>query len=326
MDDQFLHDLRREPSADFSRRLRMRLDASAAASRAARPSTLARWAGVAASIALVSLAFTLPPVRAGAQAFLDLFRIVNVTGFAFDAENLRALELVELDLQRMLGEQVEMLTETPAEPEQVASIEAAEARIGVEVLEPAYLPVGWSRDGIVVSAEHAARVTIDTSVIRELLDALAITDVSVPAGIDGQTATVRMPPVARLRYGNGERFATLVQSRAPEVTFPAGLDLGGLAEVALRIIGLDREDAYRFAQSIDWRSTLIVPVPASDASFRQVNIGGQEGLLIEPVTTPDGGRRDDDPLLLLWAAGDRVFALAAPLSAPALLEMAHTLQ
>ena len=326
MDDQFLRDLRREPPPAFSGRLRASLEASAAASRRARPATLARWASVAASVVLVSLAFTLPPVRAGAQAFLDLFRIVNIAGLAFDAERLRALELDELDLQRMLGEQVEVLTESPAEPVQVASIDEAEALVGVRVLEPAFLPVGWERVGIAVSPEHAARVTIDTSVIRALLDALAISDVTMPAGIDGRTATVRLPPVAQLRYVNGERAAMLAQARAPEVTFPAGLDLAALAEIGLRIIGLDREDAYRFAHSIDWRSTLIVPVPASDASFRQVNIGGQEGLLIEPVTSGDGARRDGEPSLLLWASRDRVFALAAPLSPPALLEIANTLQ
>jgi hypothetical protein len=92
-----------------------------------------------------------------------------------------------------------------------------------------------------------------------------------------------------------------------------------LAEIGLRIIGLDRDEAYRVAQSVDWRSTLIVPVPATEATFREVNVAGADGLMIVPEGRPGA-------LVLLWASGDQVFALTGPLQPAELLEMAQTLQ
>jgi hypothetical protein len=71
------------------------------------------------------------------------------------------------------------------------------------------------------------------------------------------------------------------------------------------------------AISIDWRNTLVVPVPVDAASFRQVNVAGAEGLLIERAA---GSRQ------LLWSANGQMYVLAAPLGAAEMLEMAQSLQ
>ncbi len=52
---------------------------------------------------------------------------------------------------------------------------------------------------------------------------------------------------------------TLVQARAPEISFPAGLDLSTIAEIALRVLGIDRGEAHRFAQSVDSADDLARP-------------------------------------------------------------------
>ncbi len=319
MDDNFLHDLRREPAPEFARRLRVSLrDASPAARGVGLGQRASKWATLAASIALVSLAFTFPSVRAGAQAFLDLFRVVNLAGVSFDAERFGEVEFGALDLPRMLGEQVEVLTE-PQTTLSFDSPDDAGAAAGLRVLEPAWLPVGWEREGIEVSGAEALRVTANTSNLRQLLELLAIDDLSIPFGLDGQTATLRVPPVVTTTYSNGERQMQLVQARTPEVSFPAGLDLPVLAEIGLRILGLDREEAYRLAWTIDWRSTLVVPVPLTEGSFRQVNVAGRDGLLIE-----SRGRERNNSLL--WTSDDRVFALNGPLQRVELLEIAQTTQ
>jgi hypothetical protein len=152
-----------------------------------------------------------------------------------------------------------------------------------------------------------------------LLDELAIDDIAIPTGLDGQTLTVRIAPVVTTSYRFGQRVVQLSQSRSPEVSFPAGLDLPVLAEIGLRIIGLDRDEAFRVAQSVDWRSTLIVPVPAAEATFREVNVAGRDGLMIVPEGRPGN-------LVLLWASGDQVFGLTGVLPPGELLEMAQTLQ
>jgi hypothetical protein len=330
MDDKFLHDLRRAPAPEYARRLRASLHATEVASeepRFAAPFT--KWAAMAASIALVSVAFTFPAVRAGAQAFLDLFRVVSVRGVSFDAERLSELEqldLSHLDLPHIVGDNIEVLAES-GPPTSYATLEEAGTAAGHRVLTPAWLPAGWALTTIEVVGENAARVTVRTEPLRQILEALGIDDVSIPAGVDGQQATIRVPSVVHLEFthtptdGQTQSLGgnlQLLQARNPEVSFPAGLDLAALAEVGLRILGLERDEAYRLAQSIDWRSTLIVPVPAANASFTEVNVAGNEALLIEP--------RDEYGGLLLWASGDQAFALGGPLPAPELIEVAQTLQ
>jgi len=323
MGDKFLHDLRRAPAPEFARRLRASLyetEIASAEHRFGGPAT--KWAAMAASVALVSVAFTFPAVRAGAQAFLDLFRVVSVRAIAFDAERLDEigqLDLSGLDLPRIVGENVEVLAESGA-PTRVATLEDAAAAAGHRVLTPAWIPAGWELTTIEVAGENAARVTVATEPLRLVLEGLGIDDVSIPANLDGQQATIRVPPVVHLEYTNATTGGQLqlLQARSPEVSFPAGLDLAALAEVGLRILGLERDEAYRFAQSIDWRSTLIVPVPAAGASFTEVDVAGNDGLLIQP--------RRDFGGLLLWASGDQVFALGGPLPSPELLEVAQTLQ
>src|SRR5512139_258651 len=90
MDDQFLHALRRTPSAEFAARLRARLRAQEAPAGARGRVPATQWLAAAAAIAAVSFAFTFPTVRAGAAAFLDMFRVVSFVGVRFDAQRLAA--------------------------------------------------------------------------------------------------------------------------------------------------------------------------------------------------------------------------------------------
>lgn len=319
MEDGFLRDLRRDPPPELVRGLRASLDERDAGPVALGPRATG-WLAAAASLVLVAVAFTFPSVRAGAQAFLDLFRVGGFVGVTVDVERLRDLDLGGLDLPAMLGDEIEVLT-PPSEPVPAATPEAAESLAGFDVREPAWLPVGWQRGAFRVTGEHAFRITARTAALEYLLAALEIDDLVVPAGLDGETVTVRLPPTVAATYGvQADEFrqrAVLIQAPSPEVTFPVGIDLPVLAEIALRILGLDREEAYRLAWTVDWRSTLIVPIPAVEASFRDIDVAGSDGLLVE---TSSGDR------IVLWASPDRVYALQSRVDALSLVEMAQSTQ
>ncbi|HEY5567701.1 MAG TPA: hypothetical protein VIM81_10705 [Gammaproteobacteria bacterium] len=321
MDDRFLRDLKRQPNPDFAARLRATLHTLPAnVVRIAPVADLKRWFAVAASIAVVGFVFTLPAVQAGAQAFLDLFRVAQFTGVRFDAERLRNLESSGLNLQTMFGD-VEALT-TPQEPVSYATAAEAGAAAGVRVRTPAWVPPGYSSTGFVVSSEHAARITASTAGLQALLDALALDDVELPEGLDGQDATVRLPPIVNQTYANGDRMLHVIQSRSPDVSFPAGLDLSKLAYAGLRILGTPQDEAYRMSVTIDWRTTMIVPVPTQAAAYRPINVAGNEGLLIEGFAA--GEQRGHS--LLMWSAGGQTFAVTGPINGVELLEVAQTLQ
>jgi hypothetical protein len=105
MNDDFLHALRQEPSPEFAERLKARLRAADAGPRRIERSTV-RWLALAASVAAIAVSSTFPSVRAGAQAFLDLFRVSTFAGVAFDPARLASLGSSPLDWPTIIGEQV----------------------------------------------------------------------------------------------------------------------------------------------------------------------------------------------------------------------------
>ena len=74
--------------------------------------------------------------------------------------------------------------------------------------------------------------------------------------------------------------------------------------------------------TIDWSSTLVVPVPSKAAAYRPINVAGNEGLLIEGIALEDRHAG----AVIMWSAGGETFAVTGPVSAPELLEIAQTLQ
>ena len=106
MDDQFLRDLKEQPNPVFAARLRatLRTLPPNAVARVAPAAELREWFAAAASIAVVGFAFTLPPVQAGAEAFLDLFRVRQFTGVQFDPERLRSLESSGFSPEAIFGD------------------------------------------------------------------------------------------------------------------------------------------------------------------------------------------------------------------------------
>jgi len=322
-DDQFLYELRRDPPAELAERVRSRLNMDAqgppAIGRRWLPARIAGWTAAAVAAALL---FTFPAVRASAQAFLDLFRVVNFVAVPVRPE--RIAQLTQLDLPHLLGDQIIVLRQS-GPPLAVSGIDAAAAAAGITVQTPAELPANTHVGNIQVIGEHAMRITADAAKLRRVLDALQIDDVEIPADLDGQTADVRVPPIVLINYEQGVQSATLSQARTPVVTLPRGVDLPTLGEIGLRVLGVDAHEAHRVAAAIDWHSTLLVPIPPDATSFRPVDVSGAQGIAIEsPPITIDGRRQRVSQIA--WSTGGRVFAMRGTLSLRELLMMANSVR
>jgi hypothetical protein len=326
MKDDLLYGLRQEPSASFAARLHADLKKSDATARPMR----ARWpvAKIAAAIAVVAIVgglFTLPAVRASAQSFLSLFRIVNFVAVPVDESRLAALKARQLDPPHLLGEHIQVLREASA-PTAVASPEQAGSLAGIDVQVPHYLPAGMTLKEITVRGENAAQITADTRVLQDVMDTLSITDLSIPDGLNGQVATVRVPPSVVMKYEQGPRVTRFYQGRTPEVSLPASVDLASIGEIGLRIVGLSPRDAKQFARTIDWQTTLLVPVPPAVSSFKQVDINGHGGIAIErwvpsPTATPRTAVH-----VVLWAADGKVFGIESTQRAEDVVLMADSVR
>jgi hypothetical protein len=330
--DDFLSRYREEPRPEFAEGLGRRLAEIEAAepTRGRRRPWMLRPAFVGAcGLTLAVAALALPPVRATAREFLDLFRVQRFAAVPVDLERLETLKTSGIDLKTFVGDQVEVL-EPAEEPEVVESLELASSLAGVDARLPQTPPRGAELAEIAVVRPGAFRIRIDTAKLGEIAALLGVEDTHIPASWDGATVEVHAPPAVAVRYEREGGPFTLVQSPGPEVALPEGVDLAELGALGLQMAGMSAEEARLFAGRIDWRSTLLVPIPAQGGNFREVDVNGRKGLLVsgrQPKTeNPDGTTRPGRwHSVLLWADEDRVYAAAGPGHGFEVLEMAQSI-
>jgi len=329
--DDFLSRLREEPRPELATGLKRRLDEieTEAVGRARRPWLLRPAFAGALAVAALAVAFTLPPVRVAAREFLDLFRVQRFAAVPVDPERLDRLRTGGIDLKTFVGDQIEVL-DPAQEPEIVESPELASALAGVDVRLPSAPPRDTTLTEVAVVRPGAFRIRIDTTKLGELAALVGVEDARIPASWDGATVEVHAPPGVALRYDRGGSRFVLVQSPGPEVALPGGVDLAELGALGLQMAGMSAEEARLFAARIDWRTTLLVPIPAEGGSFREVEVRGRKGLLVsgrQPEKTAEDGTKRPGRWhsVLLWADEDRVYAAAGPGHGLEVLEMAESI-
>ena len=327
MDDRFLTESRRDPDTGFARSLRARLRAAEDAEPArATPRWRVAFAGAMALAAFAAL-FMLPAVRATAQQVLDLFRVRDFAVVTIDANRMEQLKAQNFDVKSLLGAHVEKLIE-PGPPQGFTSIEAATAAAGFAPVRPTELPRGLRLDSVYVRGEARQRVTVDTQPLRDMMAALDIRDLTVPPGLDGQQVTIYVPRVMAQKYRNDRRLkVAFIQANSPEVGLPPGVDLARFGEIGLRVLGLKPAEANRLAHSIDWRSTLLVPVAANASTFQLITVNGARGLYLENSDTHSKSGEDDTPgAVVLWSREGKIYALAGDLDHAGLVAMAESVR
>ena len=312
MDDSRLYALRADPPPQFADRLRESLRGADAEAPVKPRWPLARAAAVLLVLAGAAGLLSIPAVRASAQSFLAMFRVVDFVAVPVSERGIAALK--SIDLPGLVGEHVEVQGGGPPVP--VASAEEASAVAGYEVRVPAWLPEGATLVEAAVSLPRVVRVTADARRLEQVLDTLGIDDLEVPPGLDGQTLTVNVPASVMLRYKHGTRHTRFLQVPSPAVALP-DVDLAALGEIGLRILGLSPDEARQFAHGIDWTTTVLLPLPHRAQSFRKVDVNGHPGIAVGH--TPPGHSPTNT---LLWSDGDRVFAVISLQGMSEVLQMA----
>ena len=110
----------------------------------------------------------------------------------------------------------------------------------------------------------------------------------------------------------------LLQMSSPSITAPEGLDVTRLGETYLQVLGMGAEEAASFAQTIDWTTTLVVPVPVYGTNYSEVEIDGTTGALIQ--------QPGDFEYMLLWVKEGTVYVLIGPGNAQTALEIGNSLK
>lgn len=309
-------------------------------------SPLIRYGASAAVVLALILAF--PSTRALAGELLNLFRVQRVTVIQVDFTGLEQLDDQSgPDISQLFADSVTMNDE-PGEAVHVATLDEASELAGFNIRAPQALTP--SRISVMDGA--AFSLTIDRDKAQALLNETGRSDLVLPQEVDGAEVSVMIPASVSIAYGTcpepssdseaareleretetsgsrAELYADCIifaQIPSPEVSAPASLDLAKLAQLGFEFTGMSPEEAAEFTNTVDWTSTLVVPIPRNATSSQQVTVDGVIGSLIER-TVDDG---DDAPRFALFWVKDGILytigGLGNGTDAQAAIELANSL-
>jgi hypothetical protein len=291
-----------------------------------------------AIVAVLAIAMTFAPLRAIATSFLGLFRV----------QQIQVVQVNPADFPQQLGESSQfesMLTSDLAfqeqgDPQPVASLAEAAAQLGFTARLP---EAAEGAPQLTIQPGGSAVFTVNMEHVRQLLAEIGRSDIQLPEAVNGATVTLTVPASLSAQYGECEfdvermreqgydpddgsipplpKCTTLIQMPSPEISAPPGLDIQKIGEAYLQVLGMSQAEAEAFAGTIDWTTTLVIPIPRYNATYREVSVDGVPATLIMSEMQSRAGQ-----YMLVWVKDGIVYALTGPGDAYTALTVADSLK
>jgi len=313
-----------------------------------------RWRpvwGLAAVALIVAVLVSVNPVGVWAQRVLAMLRVQKIQVVTIDPTTLMSGSEPDSRPYKLFNQFVAdnvVVTMDPGKPEVVSSLRAAAQLAGYPVRTIGSLGSPHSID---VNGETALQMTINRDRVTTLLDEIGRSDIQIPESVNGALIAVHIPKTVISRYGDCpvrqryvshnsesqvealaerkmERMANikdthctyLIQAPSPTVSVPPDLNMSDIAEAALELAGMTPAEARSFCQTVDWSSTLVVPIPRNSSSYETVAVDGVEGTLITE-TLSQGNRYS-----LLWIKNGVIHSLVGHGNSSDALSLAASLR
>lgn len=275
------------------------------------------------AVAVIAVLLTLAPVRAWAESFLAIFRVQHFTVFELNpavANGLQNNQLFNQTMSHIFSDEVTM-TQAPQKPQPVADAATASKLAGF----PVHLLADQTPIALLLESGAGAQMKLDRDRLQSILDGAGRSDLQIPGSVDGAIISVRIPAGIMAFYGNCGDAATrlaagarsnpqsppadatclsLMELPSPTVSAPREIDPRPIAQVALQFLGMNASDAASFTQTVDWTSTLVMPVVHGESSYEQLHVNGNEGVLLRPKGPEPTGH-----FTLMWVDNGIVHAL-----------------
>jgi hypothetical protein len=296
---------------------------------------------VAATIIFAALAF--PSGRSLAQRFLATLRIEKVQPITVDFSALDGNRPLGEMFSKMLSDKVVVTAD-----EKMQHVDSAKAASELAGFPAQLLRSRTDAPKFTVQGQHAFHLTVDRERLQDVVDQAGRPDLLVPATIDGAMVSVNVPRSIALEYGDCGRHVAaegenvdrgpkerhewgqagaetsnclaLIEAPVPQVDMPADLNIQQLAEIGFQLTRMSPTQARELAQTIDWKSTLVLPIPRRAGTFSQVTVAGTQATLI----TNNGGRRGPD-YVLIWVKNGIIYGLVGRGDATEAVALANSL-
>jgi len=314
----------------------------------------ARWRpawGLAVVALIVGVLVSLNPVRSWAQRVLAMLRVQKIQVVTIDPTTLMSGSEPDSRPYKLFNQFVAdnvVVTMDPGEPDVVSNLSTAAQLAGYPIRVIGSL---GSPHRVEVNGETAFQLTINRDRVATLLDEIGRSDIPIPESANGALIAVHIPKAVISMYGDcpvrrghvasssqsraealaerkTERVANmkdtnctyLIQAPSPIVSVPPDLNMSDIAQAALELAGMSPAEARSFCQTVDWSSTLVVPIPRNSGSYETVTVDGVEGTLITE-TLAQGNRYS-----LLWIKNGVIHSLAGHGNSSDALSLAASLR
>lgn len=296
-------------------RMRVRIEQSDSRRRI-QWTPLRTWSLAAAGAMAIAAAvvITVAPVRAWAENLLAIFRVEHVAVLDLSSASAQGLDNNQIFNQAMshiLSEDV-TVTRAPQKPQPVADADTASRLAGFKV----HLIAGETPGSLVVRSTITAQMKLDRDRLQSILDESGRSDLRLPSSVDGAIIGLRIPAGIMAAYGPCANPAnrgyapedatciTLNEMPSPTASFPQEINPAEIAQVGLQAAGLSPTEAANFTQTVDWTTTLVLPVLHGQTTYARVNVNGIEAVLLRPRNAGLSGRFD-----LIWVDNGIMYSL-----------------
>ena len=327
-----------------------RFKARAGADPNATPSLLNRifarrlrpaW-GAAALAAVIVILVSFAPARTWAQKVLAMFRVEKITVVPVDLNTLRGPN-GDTTAGTMLGQMISdsVVVTLHGDPQAATTQDDAGRKAGYKVR---LLSTRTDQPQITVAGEQAFHMTVNRDRAQAVLDEAGRSDLILPASLDGATIAVQIPHAVVARYGicpsekpktssDGQaapgspnvdysNCVVVAQVPSPTVSVPPNFNIGQLVELGLQAGGMSAQQAHDFCQTVDWTSTLVLPLPRFVNSYQTVTVDGVEGTLID---LPRLGSRRPAGYTLMWVKDGFIYTVMGFGNASSAVPLAESL-
>ncbi len=311
-----------------------------------------RWRpawGLATAALIVTISIAVTPVRTWAQRILSMLRVQKIAVVTIDPSTLMNSSGPDSHPYKLINQFIAdnvTVTMEPGKPDVVSDVTKATQLAGYHIRTIGNLGAPQS---IRINGETGFQMTLNRDRVETLLDEVGRSDIQIPESANGALIAVHIPKIAVSMYGDcpvpqrdfsGQSRAQelaerkmemmsqmknsncvyLIQAPSPTVSVPRELNMSQIAEAALELAGMSPSDAHSFCQTVDWSSTMVVPIPRNTSSYEKVTVDGVDGTLITE-TLAQGNRYS-----LLWVKNGVIHSLAGSGSSSDALTLAASLQ
>lgn len=308
--------------AAFSRIRRQELAADE--SRSFVPRRVWSIAAAGTAVALFTLLFTVAPLRSWAESVLAIFRVEHFTVLELNpaktAEALHNDAFFNQAVGHILSDDL-TITQAPQKPVSVPDAATASNLAGFHVR----LLDDRSPSAILFKSGAAAQMKLDRDRLQSILDEAGHGDLEIPASVDGAVLGLRVPAGIVAFYGHcgnlparmqgiqgspdsdapDSSCVSLMELPSPAVSAPPQIDPAQIAQIALQFLGMSATEAANFTQTVDWTTTLVLPVAQGQTSYKNVYIAGNDGILLRPKASLSATH-----FMLMWVNNGIVYGLS----------------